>query len=116
MNPEIPQPTEIKRGPGRPRKETQQPSEFEKATGLLMPSGFEIDRSQPQPDLSKQAVKFEAVFMHPAQSLGDLYTAIEAAPPEWLPSLLAKVVKTSLKSGAWSDVENLILSVRGFAK
>jgi len=53
---------------------------------------------------------------HPTQSLGDIYAAIDSAPAEWLPSLLAKVIKTSLKSGAWSDVENLISSVRGFAK
>jgi hypothetical protein len=53
---------------------------------------------------------------HPAQSLGDLYSAIDSAPVEWLPSLLARVVKRSLKSGAWGGVENLILSVRGFSK
>ncbi len=53
---------------------------------------------------------------HPTQSLADLYAAIDAAPAEWLPSILSKVVKKSLKAGAWSDVEYLILSVRGFSK
>lgn len=48
--------------------------------------------------------------------IGDLYAALDAAPVEWLPSLLARMVKRSLKSGAWTSVENLILSVNGFAK
>jgi len=53
---------------------------------------------------------------HPTQSLADFYAAVESAPPEWLPSMLNKVVKQALQSGIWSSPENLILSVQGFAK
>lgn len=93
---------------------------------MIDPKVFEAitqEPNQPPPHIilpigepADSAIKAYAEKIHPTQSLGDLYTAIDAAPPEWLPSLLAKVVKTSLKSGAWSDVENLILSVRGFLK
>ncbi len=48
--------------------------------------------------------------------LGDIYTAIDGAPPEWIPSIMARVVSIGLKSGAWSSVDNLISSVQGFAK
>ena len=48
--------------------------------------------------------------------LGDLYAAIDAAPVEWLPSILSKVVRRALKAGLWSSVENLVLSVKGFSK
>ncbi len=106
---------EIKRGPGRPRKdkpETEPP---------LPDDG---DSPEPPPSVAPETKfviteagkKYVSELTHPTQSLGDLYAAIDSAPKEWLPSLLAKIVKTSLKSGAWSDVENLILSVRGFSK
>jgi hypothetical protein len=71
--------------------------------------------SPPAPQ-SPPVTSVTATTGEPPPNLGQIYAAIDAAPPEWLPSLLAKVVKRSLKSGAWSSVENLILSVRGFSK
>ncbi len=105
MNPET---HEIKRGPGRPRKEQSEPAIVE----LPPPPVVVLSLGE----LAASEIKPAAEITHPTQSLGDLYSAIDSAPREWLPSLLAKIVKTSLKSGAWSDAENLILSVRGFSK
>lgn len=49
-------------------------------------------------------------------SLRQLYKSLDAAPVEWLPSILSKVVRRALKAGLWSSVENLVLSVKGFSK
>lgn len=101
----------VKRGPGRPRKQALQPIDVIPGEPVLGHYS-NLDNLNPvpaNPEMPQPLVQRK-------QTLGDLYAAIDAAPKEWLPSLLAKVVKTSLKSGAWSDVENLVLSVRGFSK
>ena len=78
-----------------------------------IPQTLEVKRGPGRP---RKVEPILPIATHPVQSLGDLYAAIDSAPAEWLPSILSKVVKKSLKSGAWSNVDNLILSVRGFTK
>ncbi len=114
MNPTEIETTEVKRGLGRPRKINPEttPPELKK----ILPGFNETGLGQVVLDPPQITIENCRPNEHPKQSLGDLYSAIDAAPVEWMPSLLAKVVRRSLKSGAWSSVEHLILSVRGFSK
>lgn len=48
-------------------------------------------------------------------SLRELYDGIAAAPPEWIPSLLARVIGQGMKAGVWGGTENLIVSVKSIA-
>lgn len=103
-------PVATKRRPGRPRKNPIpiEPKPDEAVIGHH--SNMENLNPVPEsPDSPQPMVQRK-------QTLGDLYSAIDDAPDEWFPSLLAKVVRRSLKKGVWSSVENLILSVRGFTK
>lgn len=95
---------EVKRGPGRPRKQVPQPIE-PKPGEPVIGHYSNLENLDPVPKTPIQVIR-----------LGDVYSMIDVAPVEWLPSILAKLVKRGIKEGVWSSVENLILSVRGFSK
>jgi hypothetical protein len=133
MNPEIPTTPEVKRGPGRPRKEIQtttpEPAvktdeEELKELDMIPQTSIGIPAPESKPPVASsvpapklpEPVQKPPATASPARGLGDLYATLDAAPVEWLPSLLARIVKRGLKAKAWSSVENLILSVKGFSK
>lgn len=90
MNPETLNTSEVKRGPGRPRKETPQQTE------PALPS----DGTFPEPPPTVIIDKTTAT--QPPHGLGYLYSAIDAAPKEWLPSLLAKVMGRSMRDSEFT--------------
>ncbi len=108
---------EIPKRRGRPpkiRPENMQEITPDKPTLLLNPDSFKEIKSGPPP--SSDAIKAVHSVSRPAPTLGELCVMIDAAPNNWLPTVLSKIVKRSLKEKLWSDSEQLILSVRGFSK
>lgn len=122
------QPLEVKRGPGRPKK---QPTAVipEPSTEIVLPepaptvldSGFDEQPSESTPPaevaatIEPTAAETEVRMQQVSITLGEIYASIDAAKPEWLNSILAKLITKGLRDGAWSNADDMLLYAKTIA-
>lgn len=81
------------------------PTPIEKEKSKITPESWLPPATKEYPEAPQITLEMCRPSEHPAQSLGDLYTAIDSAPKEWLASILAKAAGRALRDGGFTADE-----------